>query len=121
MRQERFQTCIDACLECATECDHCASECLKENEVYLLTKCIQLERECAEMCFSTARIMALGSDYAGDVCDICAEYCLRCAEECDKHSHMEHCLKCAETCRRCANDCQRMARLPLQNSDQQKG
>jgi hypothetical protein len=110
MSHEKFQYCIDTCLECAIQCDHCASECLKESEVKMLTKCIQLERECAEMCFSTARMMTLGSEHSGDICQVCAAYCTRCAEECEKHAHMEHCKLCAEACRKCAEDCLEMAK-----------
>lgn len=109
MSHQKFQSYIDTCLECATQCDHCASECLKEQNVQMLTRCIQLERECAEFCFSTARIMTLGSEHSGDVCRVCAEYCKRCAEECEKHAHMEHCRICAEACHRCAEECERMA------------
>ena len=95
MSHEKFQSCIDAFLECAIQCDHCASECLMESDVKLLAKCIQLERECAEMCFSAARIMTIGSEHSIDVCRVCAEYCKRCAEECEKHVQMEHCKICA--------------------------
>lgn len=109
MSHEKFQSCIDTCLECAVECDHCASECLKESDVKMLTTCIQLERECAEMCYSAARMMALGSEHATGVCKLCAELCNRCAYECAKHSHMEHCKNCAETCRKCAKECEEMA------------
>lgn len=91
MSHEKFQSCIDTCLDCATQCDHCDSECLKETDVKMLAKCIQLERECAEICFSAARMMALGSEHSGDVCNVCAEYSTRCAEECEKHTHLEHC------------------------------
>ncbi|HVD96597.1 MAG TPA: four-helix bundle copper-binding protein [Cytophagaceae bacterium] len=113
MSHEKYQSCIDACLECATLCDHCASECLKESDLPMLTRCIQLDRECAEMCFSAARIMTLGSEYAGDLCAVCADFCLRCAEECGKHSHMDHCRNCAETCLRCAEECQKMTGQPV--------
>lgn len=110
MSHEKFQTCIDLCLECAVECDHCASSCLKETEVQMLAKCIQLDRECAEMCYSAARIMTLGSTHAGEICKICVEFCQRCAGECERHTHMEHCRKCADACRNCAEECERMAK-----------
>jgi hypothetical protein len=109
MSHEKFQSCIDACIECATQCDHCTSECLKEDDVKMLSRCIQLERECSQMCLNAAKIMMLGSEHSGDECATCAEYCDRCAEECEKHSHMEHCKKCAEACRKCAKECRVIA------------
>lgn len=33
MAQQHFQSCIDACNDCALACDHCASACLNEQDV----------------------------------------------------------------------------------------
>jgi hypothetical protein len=111
MSHERFQNCIDACIACATECDHCATECLNEKDVAMLTLCIELDRECAEACYATARLMAIGGEHATLFCHACAELCDACAEECEKHAEhgMDHCRKCAEACRKCADECRSMA------------
>jgi hypothetical protein len=111
MNDLKKESCIEACLECATQCDYCASECLREENVKMLAGCIQLDRECAQMCLNTARTMTLGSEHYGDVCKVCADYCDRCALECEKHAHMEHCRLCAEICRRCAEECRKMAKV----------
>ncbi len=107
MKYERYQTCIDACLECATECEHCATSCLNENEVTMLTRCIQLNRECAAACYASARLMSMGGEHALLFCHACAEICEVCAEECETHAAhgMKHCLACAEACRQCAEEC----------------
>ena len=110
MSHERFQSCIDACLACATECKHCASECLKEDDVKMLGPCIQLDMECSVACLAAAELMMIGGENAALLCGPCAEICNACAQECEKHSdHMDHCRQCAEECRRCAEECRSMA------------
>ena len=74
----------------------------------MLANCIQLNMECAAICYSAAQLMSLGNQQADELCRICAEICDACGEECSKH-HMEHCQQCAEVCRRCAEECHSMA------------
>ncbi|HEX8038623.1 MAG TPA: four-helix bundle copper-binding protein [Chryseosolibacter sp.] len=107
MSHERFQTCIDACLQCAAECDHCASECLREDDVTMMARCIELDRECAQACYASARLMGIGGEHAAAFCAACAEICDACARECEKHSN-EHCKRCAEVCHACAEECRNM-------------
>jgi hypothetical protein len=107
MSHERFMACIEACNACAVECEHCASQCLEENDVQMLTRCIELDRECAIACRSAAALMSVGGENADLFCDACAEICDACAEECEKHD-MDHCKKCAEACRSCAEECRQM-------------
>lgn len=110
MSHEKYQPCIDACIQCAQECDHCASACLGEAEVEMLAQCIRLDHDCATICWTAASYMSRGSQFAVAVCRLCAEICDACAEECGKHAaHMEHCARCAEACRRCAETCRQMA------------
>jgi hypothetical protein len=108
MSHEKFQSCIEACYDCAIACDHCASEDLKENDVKMLADCINLDRECSAFCRSTAHIMSMGGKFAKEICSICAKVCDACAEECEKHKHMEHCKQCADACRKCAEACRKM-------------
>ncbi len=111
MSHQKFQDCIDACVVCAVTCSHCATECLKEDDLKMLSRCIQLDLECAAICRSAAEVMSLGSDYSAHLCRICADVCNACAEECEKHAEMgmEHCRECAEACRKCADSCEKMA------------
>jgi hypothetical protein len=111
MNHERMKGCIDACIKCALECENCVTACLHENEIAMMTRCIQLDRECAEACYASARLMSLGGEHATLFCQACAEMCDVCAEECDKHGKngMEHCRRCAEACRTCAEECRAMA------------
>ncbi len=105
MSHEKYQHCIDECQQCATISTHCATSCLREADVKKLTKCIQLDLECAAICRAAAELMSLGSEYADRFCELCAEICSACAIECEKHSHMEHCRECAIKCRSCAEAC----------------
>lgn len=89
----------------------CATACLREQDVKMLANCIQLNRECAAICWTASQFMSMDSGYAKKVCGTCAEICEACAVECEKHAgHMEHCKKCAQACRKCAEECRRMAR-----------
>lgn len=91
--------------ECATECEHCASACLNEQSVQVLTKCIQLDLNCADICRLTSTFLSRDSENIDEIIQVCATICEQCAAECDKHSKMEHCKRCAEICHRCADAC----------------
>jgi uncharacterized protein DUF326 len=109
MPHQQFQSCINACNQCAIACDHCAASCLKEKDVQMMGRCIELDIDCAEICRLAVGYMSRGSELAGAICEACAEVCQVCAEECAKHDKMQHCRECAEACRRCAQECRRMA------------
>jgi hypothetical protein len=52
--------------------------------------------------------MCLESEHANAVCQLCADICNACAEECNKHN-VDHCKRCASICRACAQECAVMA------------
>jgi hypothetical protein len=95
------QSQLDALNACAAACEHCATACLQEPDVQMMTRCISLTRDCADLCALTARLVARASDQAEHLLKLCAEICQACAEECARHEH-RHCQECAEACRRCA-------------------
>jgi hypothetical protein len=109
MPHQKFKKCIDACVACAVACSHCAASCLREEDVKMMAACIQLDMECAAICRSAAELMSLGSNYSDRICRVCADICNACAQECAKHSHMDHCRECAEACRNCAAICEEMS------------
>jgi hypothetical protein len=100
--------CIDACLRCAAMCNRCAASCLKEENVSMMVPCIQLDMECAAVCYTAAQLMSLGSGRAKDLCRLCAELCEACATECEQHDN-DHCRECASACRECEKECREMA------------
>jgi hypothetical protein len=111
MELERNRQLLNLLNNCIAECNHCASACLEEEDVKMLTKCIKLDLDCAEICNLVVGYLARGSQHAEHLMGECAEICRACAEECEKHAAhgMEHCRTCAEACRKCAEECMQMA------------
>ena len=105
MSHEHNSNLIEALANCAAECNHCAIACLKEKEVSMLARCIKLDIDCGEICSLAISFVSRGSEHAEHILHECAEICEACADECEKHSHMEHCKRCAEVCRSCAEAC----------------
>lgn len=105
MAHERNQSLLESLSQCAVVCNHCATACLEEKDVKMLTTCIKLDLDCAAVCQLTATLVARHSDHAEHLLRECAEICNACADECEKHAHMDHCRECAEVCRSCAEIC----------------
>lgn len=109
MSHEKYSSCIEACSDCTQECEHCATACLQEKDKDSLIRCIQLNRDCADLCALAVQWMSRGSEFAAQLCALCAEICEQCGEECKKHIQLEHCAECAESCLHCAAECRKMA------------
>jgi hypothetical protein len=101
--------CIEACYDCAQVCTSCADACLGEAEVAKLTQCIRFNLDCAAICDTTGAVATrrTGSNEViiRQMLHVCAIACRACAEDCERHTHMQHCKVCAETCRRCEQCC----------------
>ena len=108
MDRRSYESCIEACLRCASACQECATFCLKEEDIAKMAKCIQLDLECAAICYAAAEMMSLGSQHAEAICQICADICEACGKECARHEH-DHCQRCAVECEACAEECRKMA------------
>ena len=74
----------------------------------MMARCIELDRDCADICAMAAILMSRGSEYAKELCALCAKVCRDCGEECSKHQ-TDHCQECATACMKCAEECERMA------------
>ena len=109
MSHEKNQALINSLNNCATECGHCATACLDESDVKMMARCIKLDIDCADVCRLTASLLSRGSEHGHHLLKECAEICDACAEECEKHSHMDHCRECAKVCRHCAEECRQVA------------
>ena len=106
MSHQTNQAAITALNECATVCNHCFSACLAEQDVTMLAACINLDRDCADICQVVSSFLSRGSEHGKHLLKECIEICEKCAAECEKHAHHhEHCKQCAEACRRCAEAC----------------
>jgi hypothetical protein len=106
MPHQQFESCIDACYECAKACDHCASSCLQEQDVQSMTRCIGLDADCAQACRTAAGFLSRASELTSAACEMCAAVCDACAEECQRHQ-LQHCQECAAACRHCSEECRR--------------
>lgn len=100
------QEILTALQNCIAECNHCTTACLNEDNVKMLSRCIKLDIDCAEVCSVTAALITRGSEIAPQFVQLCADVCKMCEEECEKHQDMHsHCKDCAEACRNCYNAC----------------
>src|SRR5674476_1163068 len=52
------ESCIEACNECVTACENCASSCLHEQDIKPMARCIELDRDCADICSLAAQFMS---------------------------------------------------------------
>jgi hypothetical protein len=111
MAHQQYESCINACNACADSCDHCATACLKEPDVKFLVECIRLNMDCAAICRLAPAYMARGSDFAKQVCAMCADVCEACGQECAKHQ-VPQCEECAIACKQCEDECRRMVGAP---------
>ncbi len=111
MAHQKYQDCIQACNQCAAACEHCATECLKEKDVQMMARCIQLDMDCSLLCVVTSKLLARGSAEGFHIAEHCAEICRKCAEECRKHD-VDHCQECADACEECADECEKLVEEP---------
>lgn len=109
LQNEKWQSCIDACMRCAESCEYCATCDLQENNLKMMINCAQTNRACASVCWTSAQLMSMDSEFSKQFCNLCADICDACAKECERHTDMDHCQQCAQSCRKCADECRRMA------------
>lgn len=93
---------------CIAACNFCASSCLKEDHVQMMANCIATDLDCAEICRTTAVLLARNSPHAKHLLKECIEVCEACATECGKHDH-DHCKACEKACTECAEACRAAA------------
>jgi hypothetical protein len=109
LQNTKWQSCIDACMRCAEACEFCATSDLKDQDVKMMASCAQINRECAAVCWTSAALMSMDSQFAKQFCNLCADVCDACAQECEHHD-VDHCKQCAQACRNCSEECRKMAR-----------
>lgn len=95
---------IKALTNCVSHCNYCADACLSEDNIQMMVDCIRTDRACAEVCSTTAALLAANYEDVQDLVAYCHKICFACAEECGKHEH-QHCKDCAEACNACADAC----------------
>ena len=109
---QQHQNCLNACFSCAQMCEACSNDMIgmeHHDHSDLMTRCIRLCRDCADICVLAAKFISRSSLRAESLCRLCAEICDECAEVCKRHApHHALCGPCAEECRRCADLCREM-------------
>jgi hypothetical protein len=95
---------IQKLIDCALICEECEAACLNEENITLLARCIELDRDCADICLQASRLIKRDSEIGDEYLMVCEKICRMCAEECNKHHH-DHCRACAEACVACADAC----------------
>ncbi|WP_345938932.1 four-helix bundle copper-binding protein [Sporomusa ovata] len=86
-------------------CEECLSLCLQEADVKARSRCINMLRDCADICAMSAQYMARGSHNAKQ---LCSSICDACAIDCAQFKD-PHCQQCAAACKSCAAECRKMA------------
>ncbi|MFC4354714.1 four-helix bundle copper-binding protein [Chryseomicrobium palamuruense] len=104
----QYQDLLNVLHDCALSCNHCFDACLGEENVEMMSGCIRLDRECADMCSYLEQAIMRNSPFISQLAIVCAEICEACAEECGKHNH-DHCQRCAEACKKCSEACRAAA------------
>jgi hypothetical protein len=110
------ERCIEDCLRCLRLCAECRDESLTEDPAGM-AESVRLCSDCLEICRSCVVLLAGNSQFANQVCGVCADICEACAAECAKYPDMETMRKCAEACRRCESSCREVAKAgPIRRS-----
>lgn len=107
-----IQACIEACVNCELECERCSTACLMDANPQELAHCIQLNRDCANVCALAVKYLAHNSDYAQAICETAVEICVACRDECARHD-TEACRRGAIACHEAAEECERIALQPV--------
>lgn len=103
------ETAIEACLQCLHWCSACVDDGLTNNPS-MMSASVRLCHECAPVCGVSAALLSGNSQFAHQLCGVCADICEACAAECGKHKHSEIMRRCAEACTRCAMACREVAK-----------
>ena len=64
LQNQKYQSCIYACNSCAEACEYCATCDLQEQDVKAMVSCVQINRDCANICWTASQFMSRDSKYA---------------------------------------------------------
>lgn len=103
-----MQECIALCAHCHKVCTDTATHCVEQGGRHAAQAHITPLLDCAQICQTSADFMLRHSPDRKGMCAVCAEICVRCAEDCETFSD-KMMQDCAKACRACADSCERMA------------
>jgi len=105
---------VDTCEECERVCFETAEHCLSLGGSLSDARGIQLLRNCARVCRTSAASWTVGSRLYSQVLRAAARLCGECASTCESLASDRQLKTCAEMCRACAKACEQMALQPLE-------
>ena len=104
-----MEAAIQNALECSRVTQNCLQHCLAEGGKHAEKKHVNLMKECAELCQLSASFMIEGSDFAHDLCGVCARVCDACADSCANVDEEDAMMRlCITACRKSAESCRNM-------------
>lgn len=101
--EEKIKKCLEAYKATLSCLKHClASDHHSQGHITLL-------KECSEITNLTSSFLMEGSDFKNQICNLCAQICIECAESCESiDAHDDVMSTCAKSCRSCAESCMGM-------------
>ena len=69
---------IQELVNCALACESCTTNCLSEHDVTMMARCIQLTRDCADICFLGSTLIMRESEVSDQFLMVCEEICRLC-------------------------------------------
>jgi hypothetical protein len=100
---------IRKCLVAYKATHSCLKHCLVSDEKHHKHGHITLLKECSEITNLTSSFLLEGSDFKNQICNLCAQICIECAESCEAiDPHDQKMSDCARSCRECAESCMSM-------------
>lgn len=107
-----LRECITNCLTCHAACVETRTHCLGMGAEHASTEHQTILADCAQACITSADFMLRLSPHHLRYCEICAELCRACAEDCEDMDPNDLTMRqCAEACRACAESCESMVAL----------
>jgi hypothetical protein len=102
------QTLLQTVQHCAATCQHMVTMLLQYPDIQNRTAQIQLLRDCASICVTTAEFIARNSVFSRHLAHLCARLCEACGTECSRHQDAAS-QHCAQVCLSCAQECRSFA------------
>jgi hypothetical protein len=106
-----MQQCIQYCRDCHAICEQTILYDLQRGGPHVEANHMQRLLDCAQLCQTCEDFMLRISPLHPQMCGICAQACLRCAESCELFGNDQQMQACAQMCRQCAQCCQQMAAM----------
>jgi hypothetical protein len=107
---DNMRECLENCFQCHRACEQLIPHCLAMSGKHASREHIEILSLCADICRTSAHFMMWNSDLHHRVCGVCAEVCMKCAEDCEQMVGAdEMMLACAQICRKCSASCSMMS------------